>query len=242
MREEELRKAFSKIREEIESLEGQFSTLKEALTIQNNVLAELVKKFALLDEKLEKNKKFFVSSGNEGVNQSINHLNTSENGPSKQQEKAHLEEDIDVSIGNEGVKEHLSHVKEQKEPVFEPQKENKERKSIFRLARDRLDKTFNKISKQELKVFLTVYQLEEDHSETSYRGIAERMDLSEHCIRAHICSLFKKRAPLYKVKLNNRLTLLFVDKDFKSLNLKQKLINLYYKTDPHQATLFDIYD
>jgi len=239
MREEELHKAFLRIKEEIKDLESQFSTLKEALSIQNNVLIELVRKLTSIEEK---NEKFFASKRNKRANQSINHLNTYKNETLNQGENICLEEDLRGSIGNKGVKERLSHVKQGKEQTFEPKKENKERKSVFRLARDTLDKTFNKISKQELKVFLTIYQLEEDHSETSYRGIAEKMDLTEHCIRAHICSLFKKKVPLYKVKLNNRLILLFVDKDFKSLNLKQKLINHYYKTDPYQSTLFELYD
>ena len=50
----------------------------------------------------------------------------------------------------------------------------------------------------------------------------------------------KKNAPLVKQKLNNKRNLLSIRKDFKALNLKQRLINVYYESDPHQTTLFDI--
>ena len=66
------------------------------------------------------------------------------------------------------------------------------------------------------------------------------MELSEHCIRSHISALIKKNAPLIKKRLNNRTNLMFIRPDFKALNLKQRLINMFYETDPYQTTLFDI--
>ena len=66
------------------------------------------------------------------------------------------------------------------------------------------------------------------------------MQLSEHCIRGHISSLMKKNVPIIKKRLNNRLNILSIKKDFKSLNLKQKLINIFYDSDPNQTTLFEL--
>ena len=66
------------------------------------------------------------------------------------------------------------------------------------------------------------------------------MQLSEHCIRSHISSLMKKNVPIIKKRLNNRLNILSIKKDFKSLNLKQKLINIFYDSDPNQTTLFEL--
>ena len=241
MLSEELKFIFTKIKKDIDTINLDLSSLKEAISIQNDVLLKLLERISNV-EKDQKVKKVSDSIGNKRVNQSINHLNTSENDLLNMTEKDQFINKNGHSIGNKGVQEVLSHIKSTNNDQFEPEKQKKEQNNVFRIAKDKIDMTFNSLSKQELKVFLTIYQLEDNHEETSYRVIAERMDLSEHCIRAHICSLFRKNIPLYKVKLNNRLTLLFVDKDFKSLNLKQKLISLYYKSDPQQSTLFDIYN
>ena len=47
------------------------------------------------------------------------------------------------------------------------------------------------------------------------------------------------KIPIIRKKLNNKRTILTISKDFKSLGLKQKLISLYYESDPKQTTLFD---
>jgi hypothetical protein len=240
---ESINNSFKNIKEDMDSLNNQITSIKSILKKQNEVILALTEKVseALNSPKLEKSPLFNISTGNERVNQINNHLIT----PSKQgpgiddlgQNKAIPSS----STGNERVQAPKMAIKDEKNIIFKPQLEKESQKSVFRMAQDQLNTTFNKISKQELKTFLTIYQLEEEGLETSYRSVAERMDLSEHCIRAHIWSLFKKKAPLYKAKLNNRLTLLYVDKDFKGLKLKERLINIYYQTDPHQKTLFDNY-
>lgn len=240
MLSEELKFIFTKIKKDIDTINLDLSSLKEAISIQNDVLLKLLERISNV-EKDQKVKKVSDSIGNKRVNQSINHLNTRDFNLKHMRENIDFEHENVTSTGNDGVKEGLSHVKSDKEVRFEPKIEKEDRNNVFRMAKASIDSAFNGLSKQELKVFLTVYQLEDESQETSYRVIAERMDLSEHCIRAHICALFRKKVPLYKVKLNNRVTLIFVDKDFKSLNLKQKLIGLYYKTDPHQTTLFETY-
>ena len=87
---------------------------------------------------------------------------------------------------------------------------------------------------------MTIYQLDETNEGVTYALLAEKMTLTETCIRAYTSNLFKKGLPLVRTKINNKITLVSVKGDFKSLNLKEKLLALYYEKDPYQTSLFDI--
>jgi hypothetical protein len=50
----------------------------------------------------------------------------------------------------------------------------------------------------------------------------------------------KKKAPIKRNRINNRLTYLSIDKKFRELGLKPKLVSLYYQMDPDQKRLSDI--
>ena len=94
------------------------------------------------------------------------------------------------------------------------------------------------ITKQELLVLLTIAQLEEEITNVTYSDIANKLKLSQGCIRGYITSLIRKNTPIYKEKYNNKITLIKTNPHFKSLN-KQSLIDAYYKVDPHQKRLFE---
>src|SRR3989338_377511 len=99
---------------------------------------------------------------------------------------------------------------------------------------------FRNISKQELRVFLTIYQLEDDKIEATYATVSQQIKLSESCIRGYISTIIKKGLPLSKQKLNNQKTVFFIIPEFKSLGLKSKLITRFYGfEDPYQKTLFE---
>ncbi|GEM_PF-2107580 len=146
------------------------------------------------------------------------------------------------SIGNEGVKQTNKQLNNQtlnsdlntkivEKPVLDLN---------FKHFQENINKLFGNISKQELKTFLTIYQLEEEKVESSYVEIARKMALSETCIRVYVNNLVKKGIPLRKARINNKKSLFFIDPDFKNMNLKNKLISFYYSDDPIQSTLFDL--
>lgn len=103
-----------------------------------------------------------------------------------------------------------------------------------------INKAFSSLSKQELRVFLTLYQLDDELNGVSYIELASKLELTEPCIRGYISTLIKKDLPITRTKLNNKRTILIINKEFKSLGLKQKLVSLYYEADPRQTTLFDL--
>lgn len=98
------------------------------------------------------------------------------------------------------------------------------------------EKVFQSLTNKEFLLFLTVFQLESTQQVT-YEDLSRRLKLSLGCIRTYVSSIIKKSVPLIKTKLNNRITLLSIDKAFRTLTSEQKLINLYYQKDPNQQKL-----
>jgi len=134
------------------------------------------------------------------------------------------------SIGNEGVYSFIHSFNSYAHPMH-AQKLHDFRKN--------LEADFHSLSKQEFLTFLTIYQLEEDLGNISYSHIAQHLKLSEGCIRTYVSSLIKKNMPLIKEKVNNKFIILRISEDFRNLNLKSKLLDLYNQVDPAQKRLFD---
>lgn len=105
--------------------------------------------------------------------------------------------------------------------------------------KENLEADFTSLSKQEFLTFLVIYQLEEDLGTISYFHIAKHLKLSEGCVRTYVSSLIRKGIPIVKEKINNRFVTLRISEDFRDLNLKNKLLDLYNKVDPAQKRLFD---
>lgn len=96
----------------------------------------------------------------------------------------------------------------------------------------------SKITKQELLILLTIAQLEEELTNITYEDIANKLKLSQGCIRGYLTSLIRKGAPLYKEKYNNKITLIKTTTNFKSID-RQTLIDAFYRVDPYQKRLLD---
>lgn len=140
--------------------------------------------------------------------------------------------DIDNgSIGNEGVLINKQTNKQTHKQTNTLHK-NQEYDSL-----STVEKLFNSLTKKEFLTFLTVYQLEEDVKRVTYHEIAKHLKLTEACVRVHILNVTKKGLPLSKTKVNNKLTLLYIEPEFRELGLKTKLFSLYNQIDSSQTTL-----
>ena len=98
----------------------------------------------------------------------------------------------------------------------------------------------SRLTKQEFLTFLTIYQLEEEKGPITYTDISLKIGLSEGCVRTYISALIKKKAPINKQKYNNKTIYLSILKEFRELNLKQLLIDTYYRNDPAQKRLHEL--
>ncbi|MBU3940332.1 MAG: hypothetical protein KKH88_00170 [Nanoarchaeota archaeon] len=102
-----------------------------------------------------------------------------------------------------------------------------------------LKRAFSRLTKQEFLVFLTIYQLEDEISEVTHSHLAQKLKLTEGCIRSYVSSIIRKGLPLTRQKINNKLTVLRISPEFRAMNLKQTLTNMFYDIDPNQTNLLD---
>ncbi|MDD5253724.1 MAG: hypothetical protein PHG05_01290 [Candidatus Nanoarchaeia archaeon] len=112
-------------------------------------------------------------------------------------------------------------------------------KNTFSAFNIEIDQLFAKFTQKDFQVFLTIYQLEEEKGKVTYTDVATHLNMSESGIRSYISRLIAKNAPLSKEKINNKLSLLHILPDFRSLNLKSKLLDMYYHQDSLQKKLSD---
>lgn len=218
------------MKEEIENLKVIIRHQNEVLRLileKNNIQAKLgnISDFSTTPES-EKPTLFDSSTGNNGVRQTDRQTDRDLVNPVEDSNLAVLSD----LTPRQTVRQTDRQLDSQQHP----------KNSIYSF-KDSINNTFESLSKQEQRALLAIYQLEDDGiQEISYWELAQEMKVSESCVRDHIRGLIKKKAPITKKKVNSNLrVLLGISKDFKSLGLKQKLINLYYNTDPDQTKLFE---
>ena len=100
---------------------------------------------------------------------------------------------------------------------------------------------FKLLTKQEFLTFLTIYQLDEELEIVRFIDVSKRLKLSESCIRAYVTRLLEKNMPIVKKRINNRIVNLSLLPEFRSLDLKKPLTNMYYDLDPLQKSLEEPY-
>lgn len=203
--QENVKKAFLKIKEDILNIKNELKEYKEVLIKQTQIIEYLI-------EKSKENK-----------------LYLSEKSPNKPLSD-------ESSIGNKGVYADIHSFIHS--DIHSLKHINEEKKEKFKGINSQINEIFGKLTKQELMVFLTIYQLEDEHRNVSYIDIAKRLKLSEGCIRTYISNLMKKGAPILKKRHNNKVVYLYIEKAFRELKLKDKLSDLYYQPqDPYQTRL-----
>ena len=147
----------------------------------------------------------------------------------------------EISIGNDGVLNKQTN----KQTVKQTNKQLNKQIIVDQTGeiskfQSNIEEYFRNFTKQELLAFLTIYQLEEElNKKIKFSDVSNRLNLSESCIRGYIKRLLDKGAPLTRTKINNKVVLLSIPPEFRALNLRNKLTNIYYESDSEQTKLFD---
>jgi len=240
MNEDILKKAFSKVKEDMKVMDSRLAALESQVNI---ILTRLDQKTApgplnstVIGQYKPQNPQIQQSSsGNVGV-QSINHstINQSIN---------------DQSPVKQEMDQYTPQISKNYDEIPKPnhslstQSLNTQTTNIHSLnlqsLKKELESRFNTLTNQEFLIFLTIYQLEEDlRRSVTYSDLSTKLGLTSGCIRGYISALIRKNLPIIKSKINNRTLTLSINPEFRDLNLKEKLTNLYYNQDPDQTKLF----
>ena len=230
--EENIKHSFKSVKADINRFEKDLEKTKDLLILQNKLIIQIFNELKEKDSLTPQTPLFFGSTGNKGVKQA-----------NKQTSTKHLSTDFSelgaIPPEFEEETKHISTTDQALKQIEEkPTKVLKYPLSDYKLN---INKTFKRLSKQELRTFLAVYQQEEEGHEITYFSIAQDLNITESCIRGYIASLLKKQAPIQKIKLNNKKVILRINPDFRQLNLKNKLVSLFYEIDPYQTRLFDVF-
>ncbi len=85
---------------------------------------------------------------------------------------------------------------------------------------------FKRLTNQEMLIFSTIYQLEEERNLVDYPLIAETLALSESSVRDYTQKIIGKGIPIEKEKVNNKKILLTISKDLKKIASLDTILQL----------------
>ena len=147
-----------------------------------------------------------LSIGNEGV---------PTNQPTTQPTNQHT--------GNEGVQHTLKYSEEDK--ISHLEKVSEVLKSLDSIKKE-LRHKFKRLSKQEMAIFSSIYQLEEQGFVVDYSLLSQKLSLSEISIRDFVRKLIQKKVPIQKIKENNKKITLSIPEELKKIASLNTILTL----------------
>jgi len=226
-RDKELKEAFEKVKQDIFTLGNEVSSLRLELL-------EIKEGLKLLDEHYSN---LILSEKTPTDNyQNPTHQITPTDNPTVPLEIRGLKwQNFDTSIGNQGVPTD-SQTNQQTVQQIPIKEEKSINQRIFDASeilnsldslRKEIRLKFKTMTQQEMLVFSTIYQLEEQSQEgVEYGQIALKLGLSPSSIRDYAQRLISKGIPLIKEKVNNKKILLRISPELKKIASLQTIIQL----------------
>ena len=223
MKEDQIRSAFTNVRQDMDFLANEITQIKQQITE--------IKQF--LDD--------FSTSTLRHKN--ATHLATSTHNTTVPQEIGGLKyPNLDSSIGNEGAStdrqtDTSTDTSTHNLLKIPENQENKTIESDIEKATNILDSLdalkkqirlkFKRVTQQEMLVFSTIYQLEEQVPNTvTYKEIALKLGLSESSIRDYVQRMMNKGIPIKRHKINNKTLILSISSELKRVATLSTIIKL----------------
>ena len=224
MEKDQIKLAFSKVKQGMQALENTVLQIKSEL----NELKELIN--VIYDSMTEL--KYAPTLQHSIPTQDRYPTDT----PTLPQEVKGLKDpNLSISTGNEGVPTDRQTNRQTNQQTHYPAISNIESdikqaseilNSLDSLKKE-IRKKFKQLTSQEMVVFSTIYQLEEkDPREITYNKIASILNLSESSIRDYVLKMIKKGIPIKKQRINNRTVLLSVSEELKKIATLSTIIQL----------------
>jgi len=145
---------------------------------------------------------------------------------------------LSISIGNEGVStDRQTDRQTDTSTHISPKNTKKTIESNIQEASEILDsldslkkeirRKFKKVTPQEMAVFSTIYQLEEqDPTLSDYKQISSKLGLSESSIRDYVQRMINKGIPIKKHKVNNKKLILSISSELRKITPLSTIMRL----------------
>jgi DNA-binding MarR family transcriptional regulator len=234
---EEIKHAFSKVKQDIDFLKKESEENKQKIQDINQNLIEICEIMRKLDQKL---------SNKTPTHNPENKVDSTHNTTHNSVFKALKPQNMPISTGNQGVPTDRQTDRQtdkypqkspktaENTPIFPNQAQNP--KNSFEDVTQVLEKLdnikkeirlkFKRLTEKEILVFSTLYQIEEEQGKPNYKVIAEKLNLTESSIRDYIGRLIKKGIPVEKNKINNKIIELSISKHLKEIASLSTILQL----------------
>ncbi|MDP3992484.1 MAG: HTH domain-containing protein [Candidatus Pacearchaeota archaeon] len=244
--EEQIKEAFQKVRRDMDFMNSEFQSLKEELKATRNEMikiCEIIEKLSLDTEKNEPkdHKEPIPYPRTYPALRQINQAFPAHN-------PTHLalfsKGNQSFSTGNEGVptdrqtnqqtdntsqnplKRPLLPLFLKKEPFKSPIEDAARILDSLDSLKKEIRLKFKQLTDQEILVFSTLYQLEEEQGQVDYKALAQKLNLTESSIRDYIGRLLKKGIPVEKNKINNKQIQLSISQSLKKVASLSTILQL----------------
>jgi len=205
--------AFQKVKEDMDSLKKEIEFLRENLTETREKLVEISHIMLKLNERIPPTQD---PSNQSSPTQTPTHQHIFK--PLKPQ-------NLGISTGNQGVPTDTptdtpTHQQTQNMPKKQAKTDIDNAVEIL----DSLDNIkkeirlkFKRLTEQELLVFSTIYQLDDQQKEIDHKILSDLLKLSESSIRDYVGRLIKKGIPVVKKRINNKTIRISISSNLKKI-------------------------
>jgi hypothetical protein len=200
----EIKKAFLKVKHDIENINKELDFLKQELFKTQKQILEM--KDFFVNQPFQNPKKEEFRNIDSPTDNLINSTFPTHIPTDKHIFKPLKPQNLPFSTGNGGVP-----TDRQTDRQTNQQTEKRYFGDAFEIL-DSLDNIkkeirnkFKRITDKEFLVFSTIYQLEEEDNFVDYKSVSNRLKLTESSIRDYVGRLIKKGIPVEKTKINNKL-------------------------------------
>lgn len=237
-----IKAAFSKVKQDISSLQSEFSLIKsqlqEILDLTRTLDRQTIRQSNTTEsptQQTDNTSSTHSSTDNlplEASKPPISPFSTGNEGVSTDRQ---TDRQTDNSTGNEGVslqkfaqthnKNNPNITRSLQEKRTKSQEISEFLESLDDLKKD-LRNQIKKLTNQEMAVFATIYQLEEQGFSVDYSLISQKLNISESSIRDYTLRIIRKGIPLDKFRENNKKIYLSIPKSLRSIAPLQTLLKL----------------
>jgi len=216
--------AFDKVKQDIAFLKDELNNLRKGVVETRERMIEMCEIIKKIDEKIES-----VASTHKPKTQTL----PTPSSTHKSSLEALKPSNLHLSTGNEGVS---TDRQTDRQTDTQTQKEPKINENSFDSALEMLESLdsikkeirlqFKRLTEQEILIFSTIYQIEEEQGYANYKLLAKRLNLTESSVRDYVGRLIQKRIPVEKKKVNNKQIRLFISPNLKKITPLSTILQL----------------
>ena len=223
-----IKEAFQKVKQDIEILKEESSSLREGLKETREKIIEMCDILNKFNKKL-----LLIEQDSFSTQESLLSTNSTNPSTDPQEIKGLKAKNIGISTGNKGVPtDKQTNRQTDNFASFTPKISSPNYLDPLEILNslDSLKKElrlkFKRLTEQEILVFSTIYQLEEERGSADYKSISSKINLSESSVRDYVQRIIRKGISINKKRINNKIIHLSIDSSLKKIASLSTILTL----------------